>query len=212
MTGDVTLTQGSRTVTLYVTDIIRTITKKWIMTPIATTANRRGDTITDGALTAGGTSVTVFDGSDFQAKDTISIFGDSSSTFNQEIQTIASKSGNTLTLSDGLQNSYDTGAAVTKLTRFITLDLSNLQWTIDINGTLSQSTQQNIRTVSSDLEAMAYSGGTVKVKFTEGCGSCGDFQDAAITSVSIIEEAKEDSYNLKVKLKLNITGKETSSG
>jgi len=208
MTGDVILTQGSRTVTLYVTDTIRTITKKWIMTPIATTANRRGDTTTTGALTAGVFSVPVLDADDFQANDTVSIFGDSGSTFNQEIQTISSKSGNTLVLANGLMNNYGPGASVTKLTRFITLDLSNLQWTVDINGYLAESSEQNVSTVSADLEAMAFSGGTVQVKFN--AGSSGDYQDAAITSCSIIEQAKEDSYTLQVKLKLNITGKETS--
>lgn len=179
------------------------------MTPIATTANRRGDTITTGALTAGVTTIPVNSATDFQAKDAISIFGDSGSNFNQETQTIASISGSNIIIANALINSYDTGAAVTKMTRFITLDLNNIQWSINMDAYIAEDSAQNANTVAADLETMAFSGGTVKVVFNTD--SSRDIQDAAVTSCSIIETAQDENYNYQVKLKLEITGKETSS-
>lgn len=204
-----TLRQGSRTVNMYVKEIIRSITKKWIMTPIATTSNRRAETITTGAITADDTSITVDDANGFSANDTISIFGDNGTEFKQETQTISTVSGSTLTLANGTINSYDTGAYVVKMTRFISLDLNNLQWTVSINGYISEDSSQNANTVAADLEAMAYSGGTVELDFDSD--SSRDYQNAAVTSCAIIETAKDENYNFEVRLKFNITGKETST-
>jgi len=205
---NVVISQGSRSVNVYGAKVTRKIQKKWSIQPIPVTTNRRKETTTSVAASAGNSSITVASATNLSAKDGIYISGLDGTNFNSEVQTIKSVSGSVLTLEGTLNSSYDSGAAVVKLARFISFDFNQIVWQVTIDGWLNAADVDALKAVADDLEIMILNGGTVKAVLPLSSTAQHSYDTAAITSVIIEEQTDEPVENHHVIITLHITTKE----
>jgi len=210
MTTGMTVTDGTLSVPIETTSVNYVMSKKWLITPIGTTSQRRASTYLTTAGVVGDNHLHVGTSANFQAMDSILICGldTVSGNYNTEITAISTvPDGTTLNLNNVLIYAYDvTTTLVYKLTRFISYDFNRTEFLVKVRGVIKASTK-TISNVRAELIALMLKGGTVKATWDDTKFSGSTF---AMLNLSINSKPLDPITDYDVDLTLSLVGKEGS--